>query len=532
MDGIFMHRDSKLLVLLPFVIMGIFLLRGGLSFLYNYLMQSAAQKLVMNLRNRLYGHILELPVGHFSSHSSGALISRVFNDTQAVEHLVSLTIKDLFVEAATAAALVGVAFWRSWELTLVALVLLPTAFWGVGRLGRLLRRISRRIQEKAASITEALSEGFTGIRVIKAFQRQEEERRRFRDRTRDFYREHMRAVRTRQAVTVLMDATAGLGIAFVIYFGGSMVIRGAMSPGEFFSFLTAVFMVYTPARRLSRVSAALEQARGPLERIFQTLALRPEPQGGRTMGALQEAIEFKGVSFRYPGQREPALKDISFTARKGEVVAIVGESGSGKSTLVNLLLRFYSPTNGAIYMDGLDIQEASLDSLRAQFGVVSQEVVLFNDTVRANIALGNPRASWQELEAASRAAHAHEFITGLPQGYDTVVGEKGLRLSGGQRQRLSIARAILRDPPVLILDEATSSLDSHSEALLQEALERLMQGRTTFVIAHRLSTIRKAHKVLVLKEGRLVGQGSHEELLRDCPEYRRLYELQFSLNVP
>jgi subfamily B ATP-binding cassette protein MsbA len=247
---------------------------------------------------------------------------------------------------------------------------------------------------------------------------------------------------------------------------------------------------------------------------------------------LQEAIEFKGVSFRYPGQREPALKDISFTARKGEVVAIVGESGSGKSTLVNLLLRFYSPTNGAIYMDGLDIQEASLDSLRAQFGVVSQEVVLFNDTVRANIALGNPRASWQELEAASRAAHAHEFITGLPQGYDTVVGEKGLRLSGGQRQRLSIARAILRDPPVLILDEATSSLDSHSEALLQEALERLMQGRTTFVIAHRLSTIRKAHKVLVLKEGRLVGQGSHEELLRDCPEYRRLYELQFSLNVP
>lgn len=527
-DGVLLGKDRYLLTLLPFAIFFIFLFRGAFNFLYEYLMQSAAQKLVMNLRNRLYGHIMSLPIGYFTHSTSGSLISRVLNDTKAVQDLISLTIKQLFVESATTVALIAYAFWLRWDLAIIAVILLPTAFWAAGRIARRLRLISRRIQEKTALIVEDLSESFTGIKIIKAFLREDDGRRHFTERNRDFYRENMRAVRVRELVMIVMELAGGLGVAFVLWYGTSLVVAGSITAGQFTSFITAAFLVYTPAKRLSRVKADLEQIKAPLERIFDVLALESEPEGGEPIAPVKESIEFKDVSFIYPGQTQPALDAVSFKVEKGEVVAIVGESGSGKTTLASLLPRFYRPSSGRITIDGTDISAAALSSLRAQFGYVSQEVILFNDTVRANIAFGRPGAPKAEIIEASKAAYAHEFITQMPQGYDTAIGEKGVRLSGGQRQRLSIARAILKNPPILILDEATSSLDVSSEMIVQKALENLMERRTTFVIAHRLSTIRRASKILVLEKGRVIAVGTHEELLGGSPAYRRLYELQFA----
>ncbi len=532
-DGILVNRSQGILALIPLAVMAIFLSRAALNFSYEYLMQSASQKLVADMRQRLYENILDMPIGYFNSSSSGELISRVVNDTAAVQQIISLTVRQLFVEAATTICLIGYAFWLRWDLAAVAVFLLPAAFYGVDKIARRLRRISQRIQEKAAGIVEDLSEGFTGIKIIKAFVREDTQKERFLGLNWDFYRENMRSVRVRELASVVMEVAGGAAIAFVLWYGGRLVVTGRLTAGGFTSFLTAIFLVYTPARRLSRVNAEVHRVRAPLARIFEVLGLETEPKGGVPIPVLQESIEFKNVSFVYPGaenknkNNRKALDGISFRVAKGEIIAIVGESGSGKSTLASLIPRFYELSGGSILLDGADISRASLPSLRAQFGMVSQEVLLFNDTVRANIAFGRPDAPEEDIINAAKAAYAHDFIMELPGGYDAVVGEKGVRLSGGQRQRLSIARAILKSPPVLILDEATSSLDSSSELMVQKALENLMKDRTTFVIAHRLSTVRKATRILVMEKGKLVAGGTHEELLQNSPVYRRLYELQF-----
>ena len=528
-DGILVNRNSGILALIPIAIMAIFLSRAALNFFYEYLMQSASQKMVADMRQRLYESILDMPIGYFNSSSSGELISRVVNDTAAVQQIISLTVRQLFVEAATTVCLIGYAFWLRWDLAAVAVFLLLAAFYGVEKIARRLKRISQRIQEKAAGIVEDLSESFTGIKIIKSFVREDFQKERFLKRNWDFYRENMRSVRVREFASVVMEVAGGAGIAFVLWYGGRLVVTGRLTAGGFTSFLTAIFLVYTPARRLSRVNAEVHRVRAPLERIFEMLGLQTEPKGGIDLPVVSRSIEFKNVSFVYPGteKSQKALDGISFRVAKGEIVAIVGESGSGKSTLANLIPRFYEPVSGSILIDGADISRASLTSLRSQFGMVSQEVVLFNDTVRANIAFGRPGAPEEDIMLAAKAAYAHDFIMELPGGYDSIVGEKGVRLSGGQRQRLSIARAILKSPPILILDEATSSLDSTSELMVQMALENLMKERTTFVIAHRLSTIRKATRILVMEKGKLLAAGSHEELLQNSPVYKRLYELQF-----
>lgn len=531
MDDLFVHQNTRLLLLLPVVIFVIFIVRGILTFAYEYLMQSAAQKLTMNLRNELYGHILQLPIGHFSDESSGALISRVINDTGAVQQVLSLTVKQFVVEAATAVGLVAYIFWLKWDLALLAVILLPSALYGASYLAKRLKRISMRIQEKAALIVQDLSESFTGIRIIKAFLREGREKLMFTEKNQDYYRENMRAVRIKEAVSIIMDIVAGLGVSFVIWYGASSSIKGQITAGEFSSFLAALFLVNTPVKRLSRVNAELQQVRAPLERIFKVLSMEKEEQGTLTIPAIKSDIEFIGVDFAYPSQTINALEGLNLKVKKGEIVAIVGESGSGKSTLVSLLPRFISPTKGRLLMDGVDIGKATLESLRGQFGIVSQEVVLFNDTVRANIAFGKSDATNQEIENAAVAAYAHDFIQEFSEKYDTQIGEKGIKLSGGQRQRISIARAILKNPPILILDEATSALDTSSELMVQLALENLMKERTTFVIAHRLSTIRKATKIVVLEKGRIAAVGTHDELLKNSVIYRRLYELQFGLKV-
>jgi subfamily B ATP-binding cassette protein MsbA len=527
MDDILVKKNTALLVFLPLAVFVIFVAKGILTFFNEYLMRSAGMKLVTDLRDRLFERILRLPMDYFGKNSSGELISKVINDTTVLYSVVALTVKDLFIESLTVVILAGVAFWRRWDLTLIAITVLPAAFYGVGRLGKRMRLISKRTQEKISLVTGALTESFTGVKIIKAFCREENEAARFRKQTKDFYREAMRATRVSEFAALMMEAVAGLGIAFVMWYGGLLVIRNVITVGDFFSFLAAIFLIYTPAKRLARVNVGIQQARAPFERIQHLLAEPAEPAGSVDIPPISREIEFRGVSFSYPSERKKALDNVSLQVGKGEILAIVGKSGGGKTTLVNLLPRFSSPDEGAIYIDGFDISSATLASLRGQFGIVTQEVILFNDTVAANIAYGKPGASMDEIVKASVAAYAHDFILGLPQGYDTVIGEKGIRLSGGQRQRLSIARAILRNPPILILDEATSSLDTAAEMMVQKALENLMKDRTTFVIAHRLSTVKRADRIIVFEKGRILESGTHGELYELGGTYKKLYELQF-----
>ena len=526
-DKIFVDKKAEYLPLIALGVLVAYSVRGIFSFFQSYLMRSAGSKIVRDIRNNLYQHIASLPMSFFSKDSTGAMISRIVNDAGSIQGLLAYTIKDLFVETCTIIVLVSVAMYMRWDLTLIAVIILPLALYAVSRLGKRLKKVSMRVQEKIARITEILSESFSGIKIIKSFNREEEEISRFKRNNQDYYRDLMRSTRIIEATSLMMDIVAGLGIAFVIWYGGRLVVDKTITPGGFFSFLTAIFMIYTPARRLVGVHNSLQQVKAPLERIDSVLEESKEKSGEKTLEGISREVVFSNVSFRYENTKDDALEDISLKVRKGEVIALVGRSGAGKTTFVDLLSRFYNPASGAISIDGINISDVTLKSLRQLIGIVSQDIILFNDTVRANIAYGRKGASEQEIVDAATAAFAHDFILELPQGYDTVIGERGIRLSGGQKQRLSIARAILKNPPILIFDEATSSLDTASEMMVQKALEMLMEGRTTFVIAHRLSTVRKADRIVVFDKGKIVESGTHDELLTANGIYRRLYDLQF-----
>lgn len=532
MDGIFVRQDTTLLVPLSLAVLGIFLFSGFFTYGNAYLMQYVGNRVVKDLRERLFRHLIFLPVGYYARHSSGGLMARVLSDVQMIQRVATTNLKDLVQQGLTVVGLVAfVLSFRLWDLTLLALIVLPLTIVPLARLGQRLRRISRRGQEKMADLATILSETFTGIRMVKAFGMERFETDRFRQENDRFFRLVMKSTRTAEAVSPIMEVAGGIGTAFVIWFGGMQVAQGTISVGTFFSFMAALMLLYTPIRRLSRVQADLQQALGAAERIFEVLALASEEEdwkGKLVLGPIRQGIEFRGVGFRYEGRKRYALQQIDLRIRQGEVVALVGPSGSGKTTLVNLLPRFYDPTEGAILIDGVHIREVTLASLRAKIGIVTQDVILFHDTVRSNIAYGRWGASEEEIEAAARAAFAQEFIQEMPLGYDTVIGEKGIRLSGGQKQRLAIARALLKNPPILILDEATSALDTESERMVQQALANLMKDRTTFVIAHRLSTIRGADRILLLHEGRLVEEGTHESLMARGGLYRRLYLMQFA----
>jgi subfamily B ATP-binding cassette protein MsbA len=447
-----------------------------------------------------------------------------------VQRAVSGGMNDAVRQVLTMLGLIGVAFYRDWLLATFAILVLPFAGLVIMQLGRKLRWLSRQAQEKMGELSALLEEVFSSMKVVKGFSREAYESERFRRRNTDYYRVTMRAVRADELSAPIIEFFGALGVAVVVFYGGRQVISGVTTPGTFFSFLTAVLMLYEPMRRLSRLNSTLQGALAAATRVFtvlDTVGERTPAADTSTLPIIRHNLVFTDVTMRYHPETPLVLRGISLEVAVGEVVALVGMSGAGKTSLVDLIPRFHEPTSGRITIDNVDIRSVSLASLRAQIGLVTQDIMLFDDTLRQNILYGNLDASEAQLLTAARAAYAHDFIMHTPQGYDTIVGERGVRLSGGEKQRIAIARALLKNPPILILDEATSSLDSASEQMVQYALQNLMKDRTTLVIAHRLPTVQHADKIVVLHAGTIVEVGRHDELLAHGGHYRRLYDLQF-----
>ena len=496
-----------------------------------FLMTDIGQRVVRDLRDQLFRHTLDQSAEFFSQRTTGHLMSRVTNDVSQVQQAVSETIGDLLRESL---ALIGYAvllFYWDYRLALVCVTGAPIVVYPLVRLGQRVRRTSRRSQEELARLSHITAEAFTGHRIVKAFGAEAHEARRFSLASDRLYRTNIKITSTVALLPPLMEFLGGLAVVALIWYGSRKISSGAMTQGNFLAFIFAAFMMYTPVKKLSRVNTNLQQAIAAAERIFEMLDTHSEVTerpAARSLPPLRDNVEFRNVSFAYRDAADsPILQDVSFRVGAGQVIAIVGLSGAGKTTLVNLIPRFYDATGGAILVDGVDIRDVTLRSLRSQVGIVTQETVLFDDTIASNIAYGSPGATREAIESAARAAHAHEFIERLASGYETDIGERGQRLSGGQRQRLAIARALLKNSPILILDEATSSLDAESEQLVQDALANLMRNRTAFVIAHRLSTVRRADKIVALERGRVAEIGRHEELLaRTGGVYAKLYSLQ------
>jgi len=508
----------------------IYLVKGLGAYASAYLMVDVGQRVVTDLRNELFGHVLGQSAGFFSHRSTGQLMSRLTHDVGQIQHAVSGTVGDLVRESLALVGYAGLLFYYDARLAIVCLTSAPLIVYPLVRLGQRVRQTTRRSQEHLESLSHRAAEAFQGHRIVKAFGAEGHELARFRAAALRLYRTNMKVTGAVASLPPLMEFLGGLALAGAIWYGAREISAEEMSTGQFTSFIAALFLMYGPAKKLSRVNATLQQAMAAAERIFELMDTHTEVRdrpGAGDLAPFEREIEFRHVSFRYGEERGTILRDVSFTVRAGQLVAIVGLSGAGKTTLVNLIPRFYDPAEGAVLIDGVDIRDVTLRSLRANVGLVTQDIVLFDDSIAANIAYGVPGAPQEAIERAARGAHAHEFIMELTDGYETMIGERGQRLSGGQRQRIAIARALLKDSPVLILDEATSSLDAESERLVQEALAELLRNRTALVIAHRLSTVRRADAIIVLEDGEVKEIGRHDELLaRADGLYGRLYALQ------
>lgn len=528
LDKIFYEKNARWLTALPLALLAVFFVKGVFYFFYSYLLEWVGQSVIKDLRNSLYSHLHELSMSFFYKNSTGELVSRIMSDVAmlqgTVSHALIYVLRDFF----TVIGLLAVIFYMDWRLALVSLIFIPMAAVPIVVFGKKFRRISTSYQQGIGEASNFLNETVRGIRIVKAFCAEEQEKRRFAVKMQQLFDILMTETRYRSLSHPLIEFLGGIGMALIIWFGGMEVLKGHSTPGTFMSFLTALVMLYEPVKGVSKLNATVQSGLAGAARIFALLDTEPEIHEQAQAIALppfSRQIEFRDVTFAYqPG--EPVLRNISLKIAQGEVIAVVGPSGGGKSSLASLLPRFHEVTAGAVLIDGHDLRDLTLHSLRSQIAIVTQQTILFNDTVRSNIAYGSPNCSEEEVRRAAAAAFALEFIEAFPQGFDTVIGESGVRLSGGQQQRISIARAILKNAPILILDEATSALDTESERKVQQALDNLMKNRTTLVIAHRLSTIKNADRIVVMQEGRIIEEGSHESLLQQGGMYEGLHSLQ------
>ena len=528
MRKIFSGQDREIFILLPFGIIVLYAIRGLCRYTNDFFIRSAGQLAVQDVRNDLYEKNMKLGLGYFTRNETGTLMSRVVSDVTIMQEGVASVITGLFRDGISAISLLGVIFYRDWRLALISFIVIPLTVLPATKIGKRIKGLARQGQEKMGDLASILQETYSGIKVIKAFGLESREVERFKRCNREFYFFIRKNIKYEGLSTPIMEFIISFGVAGVIYVGGSNVLQGTLSASEFFSFITAMVLVFTPIKRLLASYNNVQRSLGAAERVFEVMDEKPEILDGpdaRDLGRAVGEMEFRDVHFKYDD--DYVLQGVDLQAKRGEVIALVGPSGGGKTTLVSLITRFYDPTQGAILMDGVDIRRRTMKSLLEQIALVDQETILFNDTIANNIRYGKSDAADEEVEAAARAAFAHDFITELPEGYETNIGDRGVRLSGGQRQRLCIARAILKDAPILILDEATSALDTESEQMVQQALNNLMANRTTFVIAHRLSTITHADRIIVLEKGVVAEMGNHQALMDNDGLYSRLHGMQF-----
>ena len=528
LDEIFINKNGKMLVWIPTFVVILYLLKGLCNYGQTILMSFIGQRIIADLRNSLYWQIQRQSLAFFTKHPTGMLMSRITNDVSYIQGAVSEAVTSLLRDSSTLIFLVFVVFYRDWQLAVIGMLVFPVTIFPIAKFGEKMRQVATRTQATMGSLNTLLQETIAGTRIVKAFGREDYENQRFAQKNEHLFKLTLKAVAVNALSSPLMEFLGGIGIGAVLFYGGSQVIEGKSTPGTFFSFLTAIIMLYEPIKRLTNVNNTIQQGIAGAERVFAIIDQSPEimnKAGAVVLPEITTGIEIDNVTFCY--ETAPVLKNINLKIRSGEVIAFAGMSGGGKTTLVNLIPRFYDVTEGQILIDGHDVRDVTIESLREQIAIVTQQTILFNDSVRSNIAYGDIEKSEEDIIRAAETANAHNFIMQLPLGYDTVIGEQGMMLSGGEKQRISIARALLKDAPILILDEATSSLDTESEIEVQEALENLMKGRTTLVIAHRLSTIRNADRIVVIVSGEIVEEGTHEELLLKKGEYHKLYNMQF-----
>ena len=528
LDEIFLKRDADMLKLIPLAIVAIYLMKGACSYGQTVLMSHIGQRIITDLRGELYSHIQRQALSFFTKNPTGRLMSRITNDVNFIQGAVSEAVTSLMKDSFTIICLVVVIFYRDWKLAIVAMFIFPLTIYPIAKFGEKMRKIATSTQVTMGSLSSLLQETISGTRIVKAFGMEDYEDKRFAVENERLFKLTMKSVSVRAISSPFMEFLGGIGVAAIIFYGGYQVIKGTSTPGTFFSFLTAIIMLYEPVKRLTNVNNTIQQGIAAATRVFNIMDITPEIKDKKKaihLPSISNNIDIRNISFSYDDT--PILKNINLKIKAGEAVAFVGMSGGGKTTLVNLIPRFYDVTEGRILIDGHDIRDVTIESLRGQIGIVTQQTILFNDTVRNNIAYGDITKSETDIIKAARAANAHNFIVNLPKKYDAIIGEQGAKLSGGEKQRVSIARALLKDAPILILDEATSSLDTEAEIEVQGALENLMKGRTTLVIAHRLSTIRNADRILVLVNGEIVEEGTHESLLEEKGEYFKLYNMQF-----
>lgn len=527
-DELIVAGNMEMAKWIPLAIIALAGLKGGSRYVQQYNIRTAGQAAIQDIRDQLYSHTVALSMRFFSDNSTGSLMSRILNDVNVVQAALSDVLVIVLRESTSLIALTCYAFYADWKMALMAFVVIPAAAWPASAIGKKIKKFSRRGQGAMGNVTMSLEQTFSGIKVIKSFGTEELEDKRFKQENASFFRFIRKTFRYDAVSSPVIELLTSFGVAAVLWYGFNRIIAEEMTKGELFSILTAILLMYTPLKRLTRVNNIIQQAMGAGERVFEILDQKAEildAPDAIDLPPSQGRVCFDRVDFSY--DTEPVLKDFSAEVKPGEVIALVGPSGAGKSTIINLLNRFYDPQAGRILIDGCDIREVTQKSLHENLALVDQETFLFNDTILNNIRYGCPNADPQQAEQAAHLAYADGFIRQLPKGYDTLIGDRGVRLSGGQRQRICIARAILRDAPILMLDEATSALDTESETMVQHALGNLMKNRTTFVIAHRLSTVMHADRILVLENGELKESGSHAQLLEQNGLYKRLYDLQF-----